>query len=56
MLSYAIIMLNTDQHNQNVRKQNIPMTLEDFKKNLKGTDGGQDFDEDLLDAIYFSIK
>lgn len=27
-LSYAVIMLNTDQHNHNVRKQNIPMTVE----------------------------
>ncbi|XP_030012388.1 Golgi-specific brefeldin A-resistance guanine nucleotide exchange factor 1 [Sphaeramia orbicularis] len=28
-LAYAVIMLNTDQHNHNVRKQNIPMTVED---------------------------
>lgn len=27
-LAYAVIMLNTDQHNHNVRKQNAPMTLE----------------------------
>uniref|UniRef100_A0A673BGH0 Golgi brefeldin A resistant guanine nucleotide exchange factor 1 n=1 Tax=Sphaeramia orbicularis TaxID=375764 RepID=A0A673BGH0_9TELE len=27
-LAYAVIMLNTDQHNHNVRKQNIPMTVE----------------------------
>lgn len=27
-LAYAVIMLNTDQHNNNVRKQNIPMTIE----------------------------
>lgn len=27
-LAYAVIMLNTDQHNHNVRKQNTPMTLE----------------------------
>lgn len=27
-LAYAVIMLNTDQHNHNVRKQNVPMTLE----------------------------
>lgn len=27
-LAYAVIMLNTDQHNHNVRKQNIPMTIE----------------------------
>ncbi|MGH0122511.1 UNVERIFIED_CONTAM: hypothetical protein FKN15_049325 [Acipenser sinensis] len=27
-LAYAVIMLNTDQHNHNVRKQSVPMTLE----------------------------
>ena len=26
-LSYAIIMLNVDQHNTNAKKQNIPMTV-----------------------------
>ena len=26
-LSYAVIMLNVDQHNYNAKKQNIPMTL-----------------------------
>lgn len=25
-LSYAVIMLNTDQHNKNASKQNVPMT------------------------------
>ncbi|XP_054719595.1 Golgi-specific brefeldin A-resistance guanine nucleotide exchange factor 1-like [Uloborus diversus] len=55
-LAYAIIMLNVDQHNHNVKKQNIPMTIEDFKKNLKGVNGGNDFDENLLEEIYVSIK
>lgn len=27
-LGYAIIMLNVDQHNHNVKKQNLPMTVE----------------------------
>ena len=27
-LAYAVIMLNVDQHNHNVKKQNIPMTVE----------------------------
>nr|VZI10754.1 unnamed protein product [Spirometra erinaceieuropaei] len=35
-LSYAILMLNTDQHNPNSKRQNVPMTSQDFKKNLKG--------------------
>ncbi|XP_035213232.1 Golgi-specific brefeldin A-resistance guanine nucleotide exchange factor 1-like isoform X2 [Stegodyphus dumicola] len=55
-LAYAIIMLNVDQHNHNVKKQNIPMTIDDFKKNLKGVNGGNDFDENLLEEIYASIK
>ncbi|XP_061083550.1 Golgi-specific brefeldin A-resistance guanine nucleotide exchange factor 1 isoform X3 [Conger conger] len=55
-LAYAIIMLNTDQHNHNVRKQNIPMTVEQFKKNLKGVNGNKDFDQDMLEDIYNAIK
>ncbi|XP_058238755.1 Golgi-specific brefeldin A-resistance guanine nucleotide exchange factor 1 isoform X1 [Hemibagrus wyckioides] len=55
-LAYAVIMLNTDQHNHNVRKQNIPMTLEQFKKNLKDMNGGKDFDQDMLEDIYNAIK
>uniref|UniRef100_A0A8B9L9J2 Golgi-specific brefeldin A-resistance guanine nucleotide exchange factor 1 n=1 Tax=Astyanax mexicanus TaxID=7994 RepID=A0A8B9L9J2_ASTMX len=55
-LAYAVIMLNTDQHNHNVRKQNIPMTIEQFRKNLKGVNGGKDFDQDMLEDIYNAIK
>ncbi|KAK5617386.1 G-box binding factor [Crenichthys baileyi] len=55
-LAYAVIMLNTDQHNHNVRKQNIPMTVEQFKKNLKGVNGNKDFDQDMLEDMYNAIK
>ncbi|XP_067331821.1 Golgi-specific brefeldin A-resistance guanine nucleotide exchange factor 1 isoform X2 [Channa argus] len=55
-LAYAVIMLNTDQHNHNVRKQSIPMTIEQFKKNLKGVNGNKDFDQDMLEDIYNAIK
>ncbi|XP_066549516.1 Golgi-specific brefeldin A-resistance guanine nucleotide exchange factor 1 isoform X2 [Amia ocellicauda] len=55
-LAYAVIMLNTDQHNHNVRKQNVPMTVEQFKKNLKGVNGSKDFDQDMLEDIYNAIK
>uniref|UniRef100_A0A8C4EQD1 SEC7 domain-containing protein n=1 Tax=Dicentrarchus labrax TaxID=13489 RepID=A0A8C4EQD1_DICLA len=55
-LAYAVIMLNTDQHNHNVRKQNIPMTAEQFKKNLKGVNGNKDFEQDMLEDIYTAIK
>lgn len=49
-------MLNVDQHNHNAKKQNIPMTAEAFKRNLKNVNGGQDFDEDMLDDVYNSIR
>ncbi|XP_063817458.1 Golgi-specific brefeldin A-resistance guanine nucleotide exchange factor 1 isoform X3 [Pseudophryne corroboree] len=55
-LAYAVIMLNTDQHNHNVRRQSVPMTLEEFRKNLKGVNGGKDFDQDMLEDIYHAIK
>ncbi|XP_060096950.1 Golgi-specific brefeldin A-resistance guanine nucleotide exchange factor 1 [Heteronotia binoei] len=55
-LAYAVIMLNTDQHNHNVRKQNVPMTLEEFRKNLKGVNGGKDFEQDMLEDMYHGIK
>uniref|UniRef100_H2ZA13 SEC7 domain-containing protein n=1 Tax=Ciona savignyi TaxID=51511 RepID=H2ZA13_CIOSA len=55
-LSYAIIMLNTDQHNRNVRKQNEPMTFHEFQRNTKGCNGGQDFDQHMLEEIYTTIR
>ncbi|XP_041364766.1 Golgi-specific brefeldin A-resistance guanine nucleotide exchange factor 1-like isoform X2 [Gigantopelta aegis] len=55
-LSYAVIMLNVDQHNHNVKKQNTPMTVAEFKKNVSKTNGGQDFDPDMLDDIYQAIR
>ncbi|XP_076292687.1 sec7 domain-containing protein garz [Lasioglossum baleicum] len=55
-LAYAVIMLNVDQHNYNVKRQNNPMTADAFKKNLKKVNGDADFDQDMLDEIYTSIK
>ena len=55
VLTYAIIMLNTDQHNPNVKSQNR-MTFEAFAKNLRGVNGGKDFAQDYLQEIYDSIK
>ena len=51
-LSYAIIMLNTDQHNSNVRQS---MTCDDFIRNLRGVNGGKDFDQEMLKSIYHAI-
>lgn len=47
-------MLNVDQHNTNVKAQ--CMTWEQFKKNLKGVNGGQEFDPEMLNQIYNAIK
>ncbi|XP_066992463.2 Golgi-specific brefeldin A-resistance guanine nucleotide exchange factor 1 [Anabrus simplex] len=55
-LAYAVIMLNVDQHNYNVKRQNNPMTVEEFKRNLKNVNGGKDFDHEMLDDIYCAIK
>ncbi|CAG9864708.1 unnamed protein product [Phyllotreta striolata] len=55
-LAYAVIMLNVDQHNENAKKQTTPMSPNAFKKNLKGVNGGDDFEEEMLDEIYTSIK
>ncbi|KAL0099604.1 hypothetical protein PUN28_019787 [Cardiocondyla obscurior] len=55
-LAYAVIMLNVDQHNYNVKRQNNPMTADEFKRNLKKVNGDADFDQDMLDEIYTSIK
>lgn len=55
VLTYAIIMLNTDQHNPNVKSQNR-MSFNDFSKNLRGVNAGKDFDQDYLKEVYDSIK
>uniref|UniRef100_A0A1B0CTH7 Putative golgi-specific brefeldin a-resistance guanine nucleotide exchange factor 1-like isoform x2 n=1 Tax=Lutzomyia longipalpis TaxID=7200 RepID=A0A1B0CTH7_LUTLO len=55
-LAYAIIMLNMDQHNYNAKRLNIPMTVEDFQKNLRGLNGSSDFDPDMLVSVYNAIK
>lgn len=49
-------MLNMDQHNTNAKKLNVPMTPEDFQKNLRGLNGNNDFDPAMLLEIYNSIK
>uniref|UniRef100_A0A7M5X4G9 SEC7 domain-containing protein n=1 Tax=Clytia hemisphaerica TaxID=252671 RepID=A0A7M5X4G9_9CNID len=54
-LAYAIIMLNVDQHNKNIKQQK-PMQPEEFKRNLRKTNGSGDFPAELLQAIYENIK
>ena len=55
VLTYAIIILNTDQHNPNLKSQNR-MTLNDFSRNLRGVNGGKDFAPEYLQGIFDSIK
>jgi brefeldin A-resistance guanine nucleotide exchange factor 1 len=56
ILTYAIILLNTDQHNPNMKKEKR-MSLDDFSKNLRGVNGAQkDFAPEYLQEIYDSIK
>lgn len=51
LISFAIMMLNTDLHNPNIKPCN-KMTLEGFLKNLRGVDGGKDIPQDILVNIY----
>ena len=55
VLTYAIIMLNTDQHNPNLRDQKR-MAYADFARNLRGCNAEKDFDPEYLQAIYDSIR
>lgn len=55
VLTYAVIMLNTDQHNPRVRAAER-MSNEQFSRNLRGVNKGEDFDQDYLREIYESIK
>ncbi|KAH8602112.1 hypothetical protein B0O99DRAFT_605636 [Bisporella sp. PMI_857] len=55
VLTYAIIMLNTDQHNPNMKQAR--MTPEQFARNLRGVrKGDTDFPPQYLQDIYDSIK
>lgn len=53
VLSYSIILLNTDLHNPNIKAH---MTIEDYKKNLRGVYNKRDFPVWYLEKIYQSIK
>ncbi|KAK7748907.1 GDP/GTP exchange factor for ARF [Cytospora paraplurivora] len=55
VLTYAIIMLNTDQHNPNLKSANR-MTVDDFSRNLRGVNAGKNFAPEYLQAIFDAIK
>lgn len=53
VLSYSIIMLNTDLHNPQVKEH---MSFEDYSSNLRGCYNSKDFPHWYLDRIYCSIR
>uniref|UniRef100_A0A3B4A8A6 SEC7 domain-containing protein n=1 Tax=Periophthalmus magnuspinnatus TaxID=409849 RepID=A0A3B4A8A6_9GOBI len=55
ILAFAIILLNTDMYSPNVKAER-KMKLDDFIKNLRGVDNGQDIPRDLLVGIYQRIQ
>ena len=55
VLTYAIIMLNTELYNPNVKSQNR-MSQEGFAKNLRGVNARKDFAPEFLGEIYEAIK
>ena len=54
-LAFAIMLLNTDLHTPNLKSEK-KMQVQDFINNLRGVDGGKDFDHKLLKQIYKGIK
>jgi len=52
VLSYSIILLNTDHHNVQVKRK---MTEEDFIRNNRRINGGNDLPREFLSEIYHSI-
>ncbi|KAK9741820.1 hypothetical protein RND81_03G130900 [Saponaria officinalis] len=52
VLSYSLIMLNTDQHNVQVKKK---MKEEDFVRNNRRINGGNDLPREYLSELYHSI-
>ncbi|EPS71757.1 hypothetical protein M569_02992, partial [Genlisea aurea] len=53
LLSYSLVMLNTDQHSLQVKNR---MTEEDFIANHRRINGGNDLPRDYLSEIYHSIR
>lgn len=52
VLSFSVVMLNTDQHNDSIRKK---MALEDFVKNCRGINDGEDLPKWFLSEVFDSI-
>ncbi|XP_035239256.1 IQ motif and SEC7 domain-containing protein 1-like isoform X2 [Anguilla rostrata] len=55
ILAFAIILLNTDMYSPNVKPER-KMKQQDFIKNLRGVDDGQDIPAEMLSGIYLRIR
>ncbi|KAG5365582.1 hypothetical protein CJU90_4674 [Yarrowia sp. C11] len=53
VLCFSVIMLNTDLHNPQVKNH---MSLDQYKRNLRGQCDGQDYEAEFLESIYHDIK
>ncbi|KAL6984825.1 Nucleolar GTP-binding protein 2 [Sarracenia purpurea var. burkii] len=53
ILCYSLIMLNTDQHNPQVKKK---MTEEEFIRNNRGINDGKDLPREYLSELFHSIS
>ncbi|KAM6586300.1 hypothetical protein CsatA_008905 [Cannabis sativa] len=53
ILCYSLIMLNTDQHNPQVKKK---MTEEEFIRNNRAINGGKDLPKEYLSELFNSIS
>ncbi|RLN49010.1 hypothetical protein BBJ28_00015292, partial [Nothophytophthora sp. Chile5] len=52
VLSFSIIMLNTDLHSDHIAKK---MSLEEFVRNNRGINAGQDLPTEYLTDLYYNI-
>lgn len=55
VLSFSILMLNTDLHNPSVARKE-KMTLDEFVKNNRGINDGIDVPRQLLEILYLRVK
>ena len=55
VLSFSTIMLNTDLHNPTIKEESR-MTCEQFLRNNRGINGGDDLPQEFLRELYEQIK
>eukprot|EP01041_Mallomonas_annulata_P008941 gene8941-18499_t len=55
VLSFSLIMLNTDLHNHSIPVEK-KMTLDQFIRNNRGINQGTDLPQPLLERLYYSVR